>query len=235
MRNVNNSLVSLQPKLQVASKPLRCLRLGGPTVATSWWEGKYLIKSADIIVSNYLTKPSTLPANGQEAKLDHRPWLPGALPSSGNFFFFFEAFPEIKMRTEALPVVLKERTKAQFISDLTLGCLDGWTRQFLCFLSRTLCLSTSSQKYQVSKKGHKVYLFNYDLTGSVLQALSLLCLDGWLLTFILDLSFGEAKENADLNNKKGRKPIMWLELQIQVGPTLCGGVVTTLAEVSCVF
>lgn len=53
-----------------------------------------------------------------------------------------------------------------------------------------------------------MYLRSHDLTGSVLQALSLLCLDAWLLTFILDLYFGEAKENADYNNKKGIKPIM---------------------------
>jgi len=85
------------------------------------------------------------------------------------------------------------------------------------------------------EEGRKVYLCSHDLTGFELQAPSLLHRDGSLLSFILYLCFGEAKENTDFNNnKKGIKP-MSLELQIQVGPTLCGGVVTTLAKVSCMF
>lgn len=73
------------------------------------------------------------------------------------------------------------------------------------------------------------------LRGFVLQAPSLLPLGGSLLALMHDLCFGEANEKADFNKKKDMKPIMWLELQIQVGPTLCGGVGATLAEVSSVL
>lgn len=91
-------------------------------------------------MSNYLTKPSASPANGQEGGFDHRPWLPGALPSSGNFTQdSFEVFPVSKAGMETLPVALTGRKKAQqLLSDPAVRCLDGslWDEAISLFLEQ---------------------------------------------------------------------------------------------------
>lgn len=64
------------------------------------------------------------------------------------------------------------------------------------------CQQVLQKKHLHPEEGCKVHLCSHSLTGFMLQAPSLLHLDASLLTFTLDLYFGEAKENTDFNNKK---------------------------------